>query len=52
MTDQSQFATDFVKFVKAEDSKIHVAMLEIIQALSEDVRGKKSGEETPCYSDF
>lgn len=38
--DQSQFATDFVKFVKAEDTKFHVAILENIQTLSGDIWGK------------
>lgn len=50
--DQSQRATDFVKLMKAEDTKFHVAILENIQALSEDIWGKKSAEETPCYSHF
>ncbi|NXC47064.1 CAZA3 protein, partial [Penelope pileata] len=33
--DRNQFVLDFVKFVKAEDNKIHNAILENIQTLSE-----------------
>jgi len=45
--DQSQFATDFVKFVKAEDTKFHIAILESIQALSEDTWGKNLRRKLP-----
>lgn len=40
MIDQSQFATDFVKFLKAEDTRFHTAILENLQAFSEDIWGK------------
>lgn len=39
VTDQRQFATDFMKFVKAEDTKFCIDILENIQVLSEDIRG-------------
>ncbi|KFP47289.1 F-actin-capping protein subunit alpha-3, partial [Cathartes aura] len=50
--DQSQFATDFVKFVKAEDTKFHIAILENIQALSEDIWGKNLRRKLPVTRTF
>ncbi|KAM6420967.1 LOW QUALITY PROTEIN: F-actin-capping protein subunit alpha-3 [Pluvialis apricaria] len=50
VVDQSQFATDFVKFVKAEDTKFHVAILENIQSLSEDIWGKRSVEDPVTHT--
>lgn len=52
MIDQSQFATDFVKFVKAEDDKFHVAILENIQALSEDIWEKNLRRKLPVTRTF
>ncbi|KAM9276336.1 LOW QUALITY PROTEIN: F-actin-capping protein subunit alpha-3 [Cariama cristata] len=50
--DQSQFATDFVKFVKAEDTKFHIAILENIQALSEDIWEKNLWRKLPVTHIF
>ncbi|XP_049678248.1 F-actin-capping protein subunit alpha-3 [Accipiter gentilis] len=50
--DQSQFATDFVKFLKAEDTKFHIAILENIQALSEDIWGKSLRRKLPVTRTF
>ncbi|NXG27532.1 CAZA3 protein, partial [Dromaius novaehollandiae] len=52
VTDQSQFATDFVKFVKAEDTKLHIAILEDMQALSEDIWGKNLRRKLPITRTF
>lgn len=40
MTDQRKFATDFMKLVKAEDTKFCIDILENIQVLSEDIWGE------------
>ncbi|KAM6381879.1 LOW QUALITY PROTEIN: F-actin-capping protein subunit alpha-3 [Alca torda] len=45
--DQSQCATDFVKLVKAEDTKFLVAILENIQAFSEDIWEKNLHRRLP-----
>ncbi|KAM6290401.1 LOW QUALITY PROTEIN: F-actin-capping protein subunit alpha-3 [Porphyrio hochstetteri] len=45
--DQSHFATDFIKFLKAEDTKFHITILENIQALSEDIWGKNLQRKLP-----
>lgn len=37
MTDQRQFATDFMKLVNAEDTEFCIDILEKIQVLSEDI---------------
>lgn len=39
VTDQRQFATSFMKLVKAEDTKFCVDILVNIQVLSEDIWG-------------
>nr|XP_009670240.1 PREDICTED: F-actin-capping protein subunit alpha-3 [Struthio camelus australis] len=50
--DRSQLAIDFVKFVKAEDTKLHVAILENMQALSEDIWGKNLRRKLPITRTF
>ncbi|NXC66529.1 CAZA3 protein, partial [Anhinga anhinga] len=50
--DRSQFATDFVKFVKAEDTKFHTAILENTQALSEDIWRKNLRRKLPVTRTF
>nr|XP_009504602.1 PREDICTED: F-actin-capping protein subunit alpha-3 [Phalacrocorax carbo] len=50
--DQSQFATDFVKFVKVEDTRFHIAILENAQALSEDIWGKNLRRKLPVTRTF
>ncbi|KAM6425307.1 LOW QUALITY PROTEIN: F-actin-capping protein subunit alpha-3 [Rhynochetos jubatus] len=49
--DRSQFATDFMKFVKAEDTKFH-CILENIQALSEYIWGKNLQRKLPVTHTF
>ncbi|GAB0177129.1 F-actin-capping protein subunit alpha-3 [Grus japonensis] len=50
--DRSQFATDFMRFVKAEDTKFHIAILENIQALSEDIWEKNLRRKLPVTRTF
>ncbi|NXK45402.1 CAZA3 protein, partial [Chauna torquata] len=50
--DRSQFVTNFVKFVKAEDNMIHTAILENIQALSEDMWRKNLRRKLPITRTF
>ncbi|XP_054672944.1 F-actin-capping protein subunit alpha-3 [Grus americana] len=50
--DRSQFATDFMRFVKAEDTKFHIAILENIQALSEDIWEKYLRRKLPVTRTF
>ncbi|XP_057284026.1 F-actin-capping protein subunit alpha-3 [Pezoporus wallicus] len=52
MIDQSQFATDFVKFLKAEDTRFHTAILENLQAFSEDLWGKNLRRKLPVTHTF
>ncbi|XP_072188350.1 F-actin-capping protein subunit alpha-3 [Excalfactoria chinensis] len=50
--DRNQFVTDFVKFVKAEDSKIHAAILSNLQALSEQTWRKNLRRRLPITRTF
>ncbi|XP_003202542.2 F-actin-capping protein subunit alpha-2 [Meleagris gallopavo] len=50
--DRNQFVTDFVKFVKAEDNKIHTAIMENIQALSEHTWRKNLRRRLPITRTF
>ncbi|XP_062424069.1 F-actin-capping protein subunit alpha-3 [Rhea pennata] len=52
VTDQSQLSIDFVKLVKAEDTKLHMAILENMQALSEDIWGKNLRRKLPITRTF
>ncbi|XP_065521227.1 F-actin-capping protein subunit alpha-3 [Lathamus discolor] len=52
MIDRSQFATDFVKFLKAEDTRFHTAILENLQAFSEDIWGKNLRRKLPVTRTF
>ncbi|KAM6093497.1 LOW QUALITY PROTEIN: F-actin-capping protein subunit alpha-3 [Chlamydotis macqueenii] len=52
LIDQSQFATDFVNFVKTEETKFHIAILENTQALSEDRWGKNLQRKLPVTHAF
>nr|XP_013802596.1 PREDICTED: F-actin-capping protein subunit alpha-3 [Apteryx mantelli mantelli] len=52
VTDPSQLAIDFVKFVKAEDTKLHIAILENMQTLSEDIWGKNLRRKLPITRTF
>uniref|UniRef100_A0A8C6J2I9 F-actin-capping protein subunit alpha n=1 Tax=Melopsittacus undulatus TaxID=13146 RepID=A0A8C6J2I9_MELUD len=52
MIDQSQFATDFVRFLKAEDTRFHTAILEDLQACSEDIWGKNLRRKLPVTRTF
>uniref|UniRef100_A0A8B9ZMZ7 F-actin-capping protein subunit alpha n=1 Tax=Anas zonorhyncha TaxID=75864 RepID=A0A8B9ZMZ7_9AVES len=50
--DRNQFVSDFVKFVKTEDDKIHTAILQNIQALSEDMWRKDLRRKLPITRTF
>ncbi|KAM6136921.1 F-actin-capping protein subunit alpha-3 [Pterocles gutturalis] len=50
--DQSQFVTDLLKFVKAEDTKFHTTILENIQAFSEDTWEKNLRRKLPVTRTF
>ncbi|NXI74548.1 CAZA3 protein, partial [Anseranas semipalmata] len=50
--DRRQFVSDFVKFVKTEDNKIHTAILQNIQALSEDMWRKNLRRRLPITRTF